>query len=89
MTNYAIYDTNTDNITLIDVMTNLNKALEFLNEQTSAELRVFRSITETQIKSLCYSEAIAMETTIRSKNREVFEMISETRLTNHQRRYGK
>jgi hypothetical protein len=89
MTNYAIYDTNTDNITLVDVMTNLNKALKLLDEQTSAEMRVFRAITETQIKSLCYAEAVAMETKFRSERREVAQMISETKLTKHQRRYGK
>jgi hypothetical protein len=89
MTNYAIYDTNTDNITLIAVLSSGNKALELLNEQTSAEMRVFRAITETQIKSLCYAEAVAMETKIRSKRQEVIQMISETKLTKHQRRYGK
>jgi hypothetical protein len=89
MKNYAIYDTNTDNITLIEVLPSLKKALELLNEQTSAELRVFRAITETQIKSLCYSEAVAVETKFRSERQEVVQMISETKLTKHQRRYGK
>ena len=89
MTNYAIYDTNQDNPILVDVLTNLNKALELLNNQSSAEMRVYRSLTETQIKTLCYSEAVSAETKVRSERREVAQMVSETKLTNHQRRYGK
>jgi hypothetical protein len=89
MTNYAIYDTNEDNPILVDVLTNLNKALELLNNQSSAELRVYRSLTETQIKTLCYSEAVSVESKIRAENREVTKMVSETKLTKHQRRYGK
>ena len=89
MTNYAIYDTNQDNPILVDVLTNLNKALELLNEQSSAEMRVYRSLTETQIKTLCYSEAVSAEIKVRSERQEVAQMVSETKLTNHQRRYGK
>lgn len=64
---YALYDSNSE---LVDVFSNKLTAVESMTGLISSEVRTYAHLTATQVKALCYAEAISMELTFRSKNNE-------------------
>jgi hypothetical protein len=64
---YALYDSNNE---LVDVFSNKLTAVESMTGLISSEVRTYAYLTATQVKSLCYAEAIGMELTFRSNNNE-------------------
>lgn len=62
---YAVYN---QDFTIFDVYTNKTTAFESMvaNKETTLELRTYRHLTATQLKSLSYAEAISVEMTLRN-----------------------
>jgi hypothetical protein len=85
---YALYDTEQPNPALVEIFTDLATGSKAMDNLNASELRTYKYITPSQIKSLSYAEAVVMEYNLRYARLEALGMLEQV-IINQPPRYGK